>query len=439
LRTTNKHWLTPILLSLLLCAPLSGCGPDEAVDETDSGSLVDPDAGDSGAADAGDDNDVAQPDPLRLKFEPIAFDREVTAITDFAFIPGSDSELLLTRKDGEVLYFQIDGDTAEQLGSVNLAGVDDTHDCGLLSMAFDPNFEQNGHVYFGYCVAKGVNVISRHNFDASDLSLLNETTAEVIRVVNPDAEQFWHNIGSINFDADGYLWALFGENAHGSEAQNQERATGSLIRIKPTPDAEGRSWQPAPGNPFIGEADKHEAIYAWGLRSPWRGVIDQQGRYWIGDVGAAKFEEINVAVAPGQNFGWPDSEGPCLENCEGMTDPIIWWDRSADHPFIFEDPETVPTTRRACWVGLAYDAPDAKDRYDDRLDDKVLYGGFCTGWVRAASYDSQSGLTFDASIGHLEGVVAWSTASDGYAYVATYGSCTTFPYEPGALYRAVLK
>src|SRR5690554_3607834 len=427
-----KLCFIPIFFSLLICVPLSGCGPDNNVDS-------EPDVYGDDVNDVDDDKDVADPEALHLKFEPIAFEREVTAITEFGFIPGSDSELLLTRKDGEVLYFRIVGDTATQLGAVNLAGVDDTHDCGLISMTFDPNFEQNGFVYLGYCVSKGVNVISRHILDTSDLNLLNESTAEVIRVVNPDAEEFWHNIGSINFDDEGYLWALFGENAHGTEAQNQERATGSLIRIKPTPDAEGRSWEPAPGNPFIGQSNKHEAIYAWGLRSPWRGVIDQQGRYWIGDVGAAKYEEINVAAVPGQNFGWPDSEGPCLQNCEGVSEPIIYWDRSADHPFIFDDPETVPTTRRVSWVGLAHDAPDQTDRYNNQLDNKVLYGDFCTGWVRTASYDAQTGVTFDASIGHLEGVVAWSTAANGYAYVATYGNCATFPYEPGALYRAVLE
>jgi glucose/arabinose dehydrogenase len=420
-------------LMLLICLCLAGlapaCGSDSNTDPSD----LESDAGD----DAGDDGgDVAS---FRLSFEEISFGQDVEAITEIKFIPGAGQEFLVLRKDGEVLHFELDGDTASQLGSVTLEGVDDTHDCGLLSMAFDPDFEQNQHAYFGYCVGEGQNVITRHTLDTADLTTANDEALEVFRVDNPNAEHYWHNVGSIQFGDDGYLWALFGENAHGAEAQELSRATGSLIRIEPDPEGSEQGWQPAPDNPFVGDPDKNEAIYAWGLRSPWRGLIDTQGRYWIGDVGASKFEEINVADEPGLNFGWPDSEGPCETDCDDEADPILWWDREPDHAYVLDDPETAPTDRRAVWVGLAYESTSDDDPYDGNLDDKVIYGDFCAGWVRAAAYDDEQGVTFDASIGHLEGVASWATGPDGYAYVTTYGNCRTFPYKPGKLYRAVLE
>jgi glucose/arabinose dehydrogenase len=417
------------LLMLFLCLCVASLVP--ACDSETHGE-------DSDLEDAGYDigGDVGA--SFGLRFDEISLEQDVEAITEMKFIPGADTEFLVLRKNGEVLHFELDGDAARQLGSVTLQGVDDTHDCGLLSMAFDPDFEQNKQIYFGYCVAKGENVITRHALDTSDLMLVNDEAAEVFRVANPKAEEFWHNVGSIQFDDQGYLWALFGENAFGEEAQNLSRATGSLIRIEPDPEGAVQGWRAAPGNPFVGDDDKSDAIYAWGLRSPWRGLLDSEGRYWIGDVGAADIEEVNVANKPGMNFGWPGSEGPCQDDCDDEVDPILWWNREPDHPYVFDDSETAPTSRRAVWVGLAYDV-SSDDRYEGHLDDKVIYGDFCTGWVRAASYSSQQGVTFDAAIGHLEGVTSWATSPDGYAYVTTYGNCRTFPYKPGKLYRAVLE
>lgn len=383
-----------------------------------------------------------QPDMLalpeaKLTFEEVELSEEVLAMTELKFIPGT-SQFLLLRKTGQVLVFELEADGAKRIGSFEVPGVYSESDCGLISAAFDPGFEQNKLVYFGFCTAIGANSITRHTLDLSELSSVASSAKTVIKAEAADAEKAWHNVGSMDFDAQGYLWALFGENTVKEAAQDPANTLGSLIRIKPNTDPDGEGYEPAPGNPYIGQAGKSDAVYALGLRSPWRGHLDSKGRFWIGDVGAAEIEEINVAHTPGQNFGWPKSEGPCKGNCQGQSDPLIHWNRSLEHPFAFDDEQTAPTTRRAVWVGVEH-RPGEQDPYEGKLKDKVLYGDFCTGWVRTASVDDQVKLRFDQNVGHLEGIVSWAQGPDGHLYVVTYGNCFTFPYKAGKLYKAVIK
>ncbi len=63
-------------------------------------------------------------------------------------------------------------------------------------------------------------------------------------------------------------------------------------------------------NPWVGVAGVLEEFYSIGLREPHRMSYDPVGdRFWIGDVGAASWEEIDVLDEPGLNFEWNYKEG----------------------------------------------------------------------------------------------------------------------------------
>lgn len=374
---------------------------------------------------------------VRLLFEEVDLDEPTVAVTELVFVPGAD-EFLILEKDGRVVHFELTGEGARSLGSFQVPGVFAESDCGLIGAAFDPDFASNGFLYFGYCVAQQYNRITRHQFDTSDYGLIESSATEIVSVGDPLAPKSWHNVGSIGFDDHGNLWALFGEKRLEDEAQDVTNNLGTLIRVVPNKEPDGEGHMPAPDNPFVGDGEKSEDIYAYGLRSPWKGSLDSRGRWWIGDVGAASTEEVNIITDPGQNFGWPEWEGPCGANCEGLRNPLTHWDRSSESDYALEDPETNATDRRVVWVGPEYRARSGIDRYEGRLTNKVLFGDFCAGWVRAAELDAQDRLIYDAHAGHLDAVTGIAEGADGYVYFVTYGNCKTFPYREGRMWRAVL-
>jgi glucose/arabinose dehydrogenase len=385
-----------------------------------------------GATDAAFGPETATPDGPAPKpaffFEEIALADEPLAVTEFRFIPGT-GELLILDKVGKVRHYALGASDAKLLGSFDVPGVFSGADCGLVSMAFDPGYQVNGRVYFGYCTSALESRISRHTFQGGDYAAA-APGVEILSVGHPEAPEPWHNVGSIGFDGDQNLWAVFGDKVVSASAQDLSSNLGSLVRIVP---GEEGGYTAAAGNPFVGEADRSEAIYAYGLRSPWRASLDSRGRYWIGDVGEATYEELSLVKGPGENLGWPTFEGPCDGSCQGTTPPLVYWDRSATTAQAKDDPETPETSRRVVWVGPEYRS--ATDRYAGALTGRVLYGDFCAGWVRAIEANDAGAVVEDQHLAHLEGVVSWDVGPDGYLYAATYGSCFTFPYERGRLFR----
>jgi glucose/arabinose dehydrogenase len=83
------------------------------------------------------------------------------------------------------------------------------------------------------------------------------------------------------------------------------------------------------------------AVWAYGLRNPWRFSFDRTtGDLYIGDVGQNAWEEVDVATASsgwgkGANYGWDDMEGAhCYEpasgcNQSGKVLPVLEYNHSA--------------------------------------------------------------------------------------------------------------
>ena len=204
---------------------------------------------------------------------------------------------------------------------------------GLLSLAVDPLFTENGHLWVYYSVA-GVprfTRLSRFSVDLAADPFRADPASElvIIEVEQPFAN---HNGGAIRFGPDGMLYLGFGDGGSGGDprgnGQNLETLLGSIVRIDVGDAAPGAPYAVPADNPFVGVAGAREEIWAYGLRNPWRMAFDRaSGRLWVGDVGQNRFEEIDV-VERGGNYGWNRLEGAhCFEprsGCdeEGVTLPI---------------------------------------------------------------------------------------------------------------------
>lgn len=378
---------------------------------------------------------------VTLAFEPITLEGTPRAVTNLVAVPGTESDFVMLEKTGTIHHYVVSGTSATLRATVTVPGVDTTADCGLVSLAFDPDYATNRFVFVGSCVSPTHSRITRHVYDPEDTSSFASSGVTILTVGDPDSVNAWHNVGSVGFEPSGVLWALFGEKDVGENAQDLTHELGALVRIVPsrTPGVGGST--PAPDNPFSLDADPltNANVAAKGLRSPWKGTRDALGRIFIGDVGFTDVEELNVFVPTGvtANFAWPISEGRCESGCPpNAIQPIRHYTHSTSHPFALEDPEAPNTTRRVIWVGASY-APGETDRYEGALTDRLLYGDFCAGFVRGVTLDEHHQVASDRMLGHLVGVTGMAQGADGYLYVSTYGSCFAFPYERGSLYRVV--
>jgi hypothetical protein len=81
----------------------------------------------------------------------------------------------------------------------------------------------------------------------------------------------------------------------------------------PCGELSSREQRPNPrpqDNPFLNNSDYLPEIWALGLRNPFRFSFDPDtGAIWLGDSGQNTWEEIDV-MFPGENYGWPNLEGP---------------------------------------------------------------------------------------------------------------------------------
>jgi glucose/arabinose dehydrogenase len=373
--------------------------------------------------DGGRDAEPTDAGSLGLYFERIALGGGPVHPTELKFLPkeateGSRLEFLLLEKEGTLSHYAISGGDTELLGSFTLP-VYVPGDCGLISLAIDPDFVSNRHVFVGYSSDRKTNVVSRLTFDTSDYAAIPASKTDVIVVNEPAAVTGWHNVGAIGFEPNGVMWALFGDKEVDEDAQDPAKNLGKLLRI--VPDPSGTGYVPAPDNPFIGKPGMSPDVYALGLRSPWRGAVDAAGRHWIADVGANDYEEIDIAHAPGMNFGWPDAEGACEESCSTFSDPTAGWGRSSDERYVREDPDVTASEHRTIWVAGPYGRAGI-DRYRGRLEGAMLVGDFFGGWIRGMRLGEDRALELDVPLGHLPATVAWDEAPDGYFYAVTYGS-----------------
>lgn len=368
---------------------------------------------------------IVAPEQPELTFEGTLLPG-ASGVTDFGFIPGTDNELLVLQHDGTVIHYEIlDCGGFVELGRAKLTDIFFDEGCGLLSLAFDPEFESNRFVYLSRCKEQTVSRIARFEFDA--IEDLPATETDILSVEAEVAAEDWHRFGSMGFEPDGEtMWALLGDLFLSQLGQTTTEKAGSLLRFKPNREPDGSGHLPADGNAFNDASEGDPSVYAYGFRSPWRGTRDRFGRFWVGDVGLYTTEEVNLVLDAGQNFGWDRAEGPCVSNCDGVTEPLTYFGRLSDERYVIEDPLTEPVTKRAVWVGQAYHSE--QDRYYGLFDDAVIFGDFFTGWVRRLEVDDEGTLIGDQLVGHLTQVTSWKTGPDGYMYLVTLG---------GMFYRAL--
>jgi len=159
---------------------------------------------------------------------------------------------------------------------------------GLLDVALDPNFKQNGYFYTYYHHSEGYMRISRftHKENSGGLSSRGDPYSEKVIWKDGDytpSTHGWHFGGQMSFGPYGRLYLSLGEKYIPTNAQTQRMngkpsTTGCVLRLH----ASGAK----PTDNTLGNAVGVPECWVNGLRNGWRMAWDlQTDRLFIGEVG----------------------------------------------------------------------------------------------------------------------------------------------------------
>jgi glucose/arabinose dehydrogenase len=237
-----------------------------------------------------------------------------------------DDRLFIVEQDGRIKILNSDGTTNPNNFLDITSIVSSGGERGLLGLAFHPDYSNNGYFYVNYTDNSGDTQISRFSVNAGDPDLADPGSE--LPLLNEFQPFTNHNGGCIQFGPDGYLYIGMGDGGSGGDpddnAQNLLELLGKMLRIDVDNPGGGENYGIPADNPFVGNPDARDEIWASGVRNPWRFSFDSQtGDIWIADVGQNSLEEINheLSTSAGLNYGWRCYEANAPYNTTGCVDP----------------------------------------------------------------------------------------------------------------------
>lgn len=311
--------------------------------------------------------------------------------------PGDDWRIFIVTQDGYVLLM-VDG-VLQPEPFLDLSDRTDTvNENGMFSIAFDPDWAENGIFYVNYSDLSGGpgSQLNDHKILAfrrstSDPNKADPTTErEILTIpsskdVGPECEKMTspHYGGQLQTGPDGLLWISIGDggdNGAGGEqcdarlqAKDLGKLQGKIIRIKPDPY--NGDYEVPEDNPLVGVPGARPEVFAYGMRNPWRFAFDPEPPHdiVIGDVGEESYEDLSVIPssldeAP-RFLGWPCWEGP-------LASPLVDQPCAAEHPHV--EPRYAHQHQGGCTsltAGPFIRDPSLGAEYQGR----VIFGFFCDG------------------------------------------------------------
>ena len=285
----------------------------------------------------------------------------------------------VTEQAGRVKVFPHDQQAAEADVFLDITDrvSEKNNEEGLLGLAFDPNYRNNGYFYVYYSAASPRrSVVSRFAVSQADPNLADAGSELIIMEV---AQPFGnHNGGQLAFGPDGYLYIGFGDGGSGGDplgnGQNLATLLGSIIRIDVSGGVGDKNYVVPSDNPFVGSVGARAEIWAYGLRNPWRFSFDVgTGLLWLGDVGQNDWEEVDI-IKKGSNYGWNTMEGAhCFSpstgcDANGLELPLVEYGHNA-----------------GCSITGGY---VHRGSITTSLQGVYVYGDFCSGKIWGLRYSA---------------------------------------------------
>ena len=294
-------------------------------------------------------------------------------------------------------------------------------ECGLIGMAFHPDFPRTPRVYLTY-------TSMQHTLRGPDTHLSEFTSPDGGLTLNPNSERVIltihkvgvnHHGGHIAFGPDGMLYFATGDG-NGPQfdaAQRLSSLLGKFLRIDIRGTTGTALYRIPADNPFAASTtfcnvtgsgpQNCPEIYAWGFRNPWRWSFDRQtGEIWAGDVGESAIEEVDRVVRGG-NYGWR-----CFEGTQPTTGFVC------DTPVNPRPPvaEYSHTVGRAVTGGYVY-----RGRAIPALVGRYVFGDFVSERIWDIPNDTQPTMTMTGGLESGLNISSFAEDINGELYIANMG------------------
>ncbi len=257
-----------------------------------------------------------------VKAQPtINFTSVITGLTQpMQMVTSGDTSgrMFIVQKTGAIRVFNRNFVLIDTL--ITVTGITSSGERGLLSMAFHPDYKNNGFFYVYYTNGTGDLELARYKVNGEP-SVNNEADAgsKVILKTIPHPTFSNHNGGQLHFGKDGYLYLSTGDGGSGGDPNNNAQNTtvllGKMLRFEVNTTSVAPYYSIPADNPYGNE------VFAYGLRNPFRWSFDRlNGDMWIGDVGQDSKEEMNhrrYNATNNVNYGWRCYEGNDIYNTAG--------------------------------------------------------------------------------------------------------------------------
>lgn len=307
---------------------------------------------------------------------------------------------------------------------------------GLLSVAFHPDYTNNGYFFVFYTDKEGDVTLARYQRSANPNIADPQSEVVLLEIPKPGNPYFRnHNGGHIQFGPDGYLYVSIGDGGDGGDpfnnAQNGNSLFGKMLRLDVNNFNIPPYYSIPATNPYVNNAAVRDEVWALGLRNPWRWSFDRlTGDMWIADVGQGLWEEVNYRPANSTgaiNYGWRCYEGNNAFNTAGCA-PV----GSYQAP-IFQYPHNSTTGGFSITGGYVFRGPGAP---------------LLTGWYLCADYVSgnlwkiypnNGAWTVYQQSGLPSNISSFGESEDGTLYAVSLGGGTIYRVTSIALVPVKLK
>ena len=347
-------------------------------------------------------------------------------------LKGDSSRWFVVERFGTVRVFNNDPAVTTTSDVLNITSRVESScaECGLLSMAFHPDFPATPRVYLFYTglersmegTNKGPNSYLSE-FTSRDGGLTLDPDSER-KILTLHKESVHHHAGHMAFGPDGYLYVSTGDGNSWRNDNGQRLTTilGKILRIDIRGTTGSALYRIPADNPFAASTEfcnvngygtqNCPEIYAWGFRNPFSWSFDRQtGDMWVGDVGESDIEEVS-RVRRGGNYGWRCFEGT-RDNSKNPAFPAATGAACAGktglQPPIAEYPHTVGRAVTGGYVYRGKAVPGLVGRY--------VFGDFTTGKMWDIPNDTQPTMQMSGGLETGFYISSFAEDNDGELYL----------------------